>query len=235
MKPASEGNIPLSRDGSVSSNGHTSMPDDFQMSSSQRQRSSRLVLFDFDGTITTKDTLKEFVRFYRGNRRYLESMITLSPILGLYALRMLPNWKAKQYFLSRHFRGENIDVFNSRCLEFSTRILPSLIRPGALAAIQSYREQHVTMAVVSASAENWVKPFCDENDLLCLATKLEVQNKVITGKLLGRNCYGDEKVCRIKEQFDITSFDEIIAYGDSAGDREMLAMAHQAHYKPWRD
>lgn len=235
MKPAFGSNRPLPRNGSVSPNGHTPVPEDFPTASPQRQRSSQLVLFDFDGTITTKDTLKEFVRFYRGNRKYLESMVTLFPILGLYALRMLPNWKAKQYFLSCHFRGENIDVFNSRCLEFSAEILPSLIRPKALAAIRSYREQDVTMAVVSASAENWVKPFCDKNGLLCLATKLEVQNKIITGKLLGRNCYGDEKVCRIKEQFDLASFDEIIAYGDSSGDREMLAIAHQAHYKPWRD
>ncbi len=233
MKPAFESNLPLSRNGSISSNGHAA-PENFGSESYQKHRPSRLVLFDFDGTITKKDTLKEFVRFYRGKRKYFESMIMLSPILGLYALKMLPNWKAKQYFLSRHFRGENIDVFNSRCLDFSTKILPSLIRPMALAAIRSYREHGDTMAVVSASAENWVKPFCDEHGLLCLATKLEVKNKVITGKLLGRNCYGDEKVCRIKEQFNISEFDEIIAYGDSSGDREMLAIAHQAHYKPWR-
>lgn len=234
MNPAFESNIPLSPNGSISSNGHTVIPGPFGAGAAQKQRSSQLVLFDFDGTITTKDTLIEFVRFYRGPRKYLESMITLSPILGLYALKMIPNWKAKQYFLSRHFRGENIDVFNSRCREFSTNILPSLIRPKALTAIKSYREQNVTMAVVSASAENWVGPFCEEQGLICLATKLEVRDKVITGKLHGKNCYGDEKVCRIKEQFDLSSFREIIAYGDSSGDREMLAIAHQAYYKPWR-
>ena len=219
--------------GTVSSNGHTLSPG-FLGGQSNPKRTSELVLFDFDGTITTKDTLKEFVRFYRGQRKYIESMIMLSPVLGLYAFKLIPNWKAKQYFLGRHFRGEHIDDFNSRCLEFSTRHLPSLIRPKALAAIESYRKKDVTMAVVSASAENWVKPFCDQHGLLCLATKLEVKNKLITGNLLGRNCYGDEKVCRIKEQFDLSSFDRIVAYGDSSGDREMLALANEAHYKPWR-
>ncbi|HEU5146872.1 MAG TPA: haloacid dehalogenase-like hydrolase, partial [Chryseosolibacter sp.] len=60
-------------------------------------------------------------------------------------------------------------------------------------------------------------------------------NKHLTGKILGRNCYGDEKVCRIKEEFDLPSFERIIAYGDSSGDREMLQLANESHYKPWRN
>lgn len=220
---------------SVSSNGHPVTPGLFGAGPDSKRRTADLVLFDFDGTITTKDTLIEFVRFYRGHRKYIESMIMLSPILGLYAFKIIPNWKAKQYFLSRHFRGENIDEFNARCHEFSTKVLPSLIRPKALNAIHAYHEQGATMAVVSASAENWVKPFCDQYGLLCLATKLEVKDKVITGKISGKNCYGDEKACRIRAQFDLSSFTRIIAYGDSSGDREMLQLAHQPHYKPWRN
>ena len=114
MKPAFGSNRPLPRNGSVPSNGHTWVPEDFPMESPQRQRPSQLVLFDFDGTITTKDTLKEFVRFYRGTRKYLESMITLSPILGLYALGILPNWKAKQYFLSSHFHPRSSAMASAR-------------------------------------------------------------------------------------------------------------------------
>ena len=219
-------------DGASSNGQNTRMAHDQHNIKSHK---SQLVLFDFDGTITTKDTLIEFVRFYRGNRKYLESMVLLSPILTLYACKMIPNWKAKQFFLSRHFRGEKIDDFNSRCHEFSAKVLPSLIRPKALEAIKTYRDKGVTMAVVSASAENWVKPFCDEHGLLCLATRLQVKNGVITGNLEGRNCYGDEKVCRIKDQFDLSLFDEIVAYGDSSGDREMLQLAHRSFYKPWRD
>ena len=36
----------------------------------QEADTSTLVLFDFDGTITTRDTLIEFVRFYKGKRKY---------------------------------------------------------------------------------------------------------------------------------------------------------------------
>jgi HAD superfamily phosphoserine phosphatase-like hydrolase len=87
---------------------------------------------------------------------------------------------------------------------------------------------------VSASAENWVKPWCDKYGIRCLSTKLEVNGGIITGKIRGRNCYGDEKACRIKETFDLSKFDLIIAYGDSSGDKEMLALAHERNYKPFR-
>lgn len=196
---------------------------------------STLVLFDFDGTITTKDTLIEFVHFYRGKKNYWLGMLMLTPMLVLYALKIIPNWKAKQFFLAHYFKGESISNFTSRCLAFSTKVLPSLVRPGAVKAIQKYKSMNATIAVVSASAENWVKPWCDQNGILCLATRLEVSQNTITGKIKGRNCYGDEKVCRIKETFDLTKYNTIIAYGDSSGDKEMLELAQQRHYKPWRD
>lgn len=194
----------------------------------------KLVLFDFDGTITTKDTLIEFVLFYRGRHQYLFGIFMLAPMLALYVTKLIPNWKAKQHFLSHYFKGEKISDFNSRCLDFSTKVLPSLIRPQAIEAIEEYRKQNVTIAVVSASAENWVKPWCDKYEMICLATKLEVKDGTITGKLSGRNCYGDEKVCRIKECFNLSDYHEIIAYGDSSGDKEMLKLAHHPFYKPFK-
>lgn len=194
-----------------------------------------LVLFDFDGTITTKDTLIEFVLFYRGRKNYLLGMLMLAPVMALYALKLIPNWKAKQFFLTRFFRGEKLEHFNRQCFLFSTNVLPSLIRRGAQATIDRYKSENATIAVVSASAENWVKPWCDLHGLVCLATRLETNGEIITGRINGRNCYGDEKVCRITEHFNITSFRRIIAYGDSTGDKQMMELAHEGHYKPFRE
>lgn len=162
-------------------------------------------------------------------------MAKLAPVLILFMLKILSNWKAKQYFLKQFFRGEDIVHFNAQCASFSRKVLPALIRPQAQQAIQAYRAAGVPVAVISASAENWVKPWCDQHGLICVATRLEVKDGMLTGNFAGKNCYGDEKVCRIREQFNLSAYDEIIAYGDSRGDREMLALAHVAHYKPFRN
>src|SRR5687767_13366823 len=136
------------------------------LASGEEVGASTLVLFDFDGTITTKDTLIEFVHFYRGKKQYWRGMLMLSPILTLFALKIIPNWKAKQFFLSQFFKGEKISEFNARCLDFSKKVLPALVRPGAKKAIEDYLKQNTTIAVVTASAENWVKPWCDQNGIL---------------------------------------------------------------------
>lgn len=194
-----------------------------------------LALFDFDGTITTRDTLIEFVHFYRGKPKFWLGMAMLAPTMAMYKIGLMPNWKAKQFFLAQYFKDEMAEVFNQRCRDFADQKLPNLLRPGALAAIEDYKRTGATIAVVSASAENWVKPWCDKLGILCLSTRLEVVEGRITGNILGKNCYGDEKACRIRESFDLSEFKHIVAYGDSSGDKEMLELAHEKHYKPWRD
>jgi HAD superfamily hydrolase (TIGR01490 family) len=198
------------------------------------QVKKQLVLFDFDGTITTKDTLAEFMIFYHGRLRYTLGLALLSPIIASYIFKLMPNWKSKQYFLTWFLKNEKASTFEKRCREFSGKYMEQLIRPKALEAIKQYKKSGANVAVVTASAENWVKPWCDQHNLICIATKLEVKDNKLTGKILGKNCHGPEKVCRIKENFDLTNYGEIIAYGDTSGDKEMLALAHQSHYKPFR-
>lgn len=164
----------------------------------------------------------------------MRSMFLLTPVFALFALKLLPNWKAKQYFLTHFFKGQNAAEFDRICRNFTDSVLPGLIRPAALEAIDQYHHQGATIAVVSASAENWIKPWCDRYNLICIATQLEARDGILTGKLKGRNCYGDEKVCRIRERFNLGDYHTIVAYGDSRGDKEMLALAHQRYYKPFR-
>lgn len=194
----------------------------------------RLVLFDFDGTITTKDTFIQFLIYYKGPIRFVIGMALLSPVLALYAFKLIPNWKAKQAVL-RYFVGNTPpEKLREACEGFTKEVLPKLIRPGALETIKKYQLDNCTVAVVSASAENWVAPWCKIHNILCIATQLDIKDGVITGNLCGPNCYGPEKVNRIQKQFLLQEFDEIIAYGDSSGDKEMFAIAHQQYYKPFR-
>lgn len=193
-----------------------------------------LALFDFDGTITTKDTLLEFIVFAKGSAAFYRGLTVLSPVLFLFKSGILPNWKAKELMLSYFFKGDSFEEFERKCLEFAQRVAPGLLRPGAMEKINQHRERGDRVVIVSASPENWVKKWAVQHGLECLATKLEVAEGKITGRFDGKNCHGPEKVERIKCHLDLSGYAEIHAYGDSSGDRPMLELATASYYKPFR-
>jgi HAD superfamily phosphoserine phosphatase-like hydrolase len=101
--------------------------------------------------------------------------------------------------------------------------------------IQWHKAQGHKVVIVSASIACWLKPGCDRNGLELIATKLEIKEGIVTGKLLTRNCYGIEKVNRVKEKYRLDDYETIYAYGDSRGDKELLELANESFYKPFRD
>jgi len=191
----------------------------------------KIAFFDFDGTITQKDTLFELIKFVKGKAAMFFGLLLLSPWFGLFILKLLPNWKLKQKVLSYFFRGMSAEAFQNYCGEFSNEALPKLLKRDALSQIREFRTMGVQVVIVTASAENWVHPWCAANDIRVIGTRLEVVNSRLTGKLMGKNCYGSEKVARISKEFDLSMFDEIICYGDSKGDQAMLEIANSPNYK----
>ncbi len=196
--------------------------------------SRRIAFFDFDGTVTTSDTFLEFIKFYRSDWRFYLGFLLYSPYLFAFKFKLIPNYTAKQKILRHFFRGEKIADFKDYCDRFAEEILPSLMRPKALAEIARLKQADFRIVIVSASAENWILNWASQYQLELLGTKLEVADGKITGKIEGRNCYGEEKVCRIKEDINLDDYSEIYAYGDSSGDKQMLAIATHGFYKPFR-
>jgi HAD superfamily hydrolase (TIGR01490 family) len=194
----------------------------------------RIAFFDFDGTITTRDSLLAFIFFRHGRLKTIMGLLIISPFYVLYALKLIQVQKAKEKVLSRFFRNEPLEQFDSFCEQFTRTVLPSLIRPKAVKELQIMMEKHVEIVIVSASPENWLKSWCKQFDAALISTKLEVKNGKLTGKIDGKNCRGEEKVRRIRTQYDLGNYDEVYAYGDTKGDKPMLALATFAFYQPFR-
>ena len=195
----------------------------------------KLALFDFDGTITTTDTFVEFIRFNKGFLRFAVGFFLLSPFILAFKLKLYPNWKAKELVLTYFFKGTPIATFQAKCHDFYTKKLPKLIRPKALEEIAKHQAAGYEICLVSASPELWIRDWAKEQNVKLIGTKLEVIDNKITGKITGKNCYGFEKECRVKAAYDLSTYDVIEAYGDSSGDHELLALAHKAHFKPFRN
>jgi len=193
-----------------------------------------IAFFDFDGTIVKGDSLLKFIRFAVGNGKFLAGVVVLSPILLAYKLKLIPNYKAKQKVLSWFLKGIEKDEFYRIANEYSLKHIDKIVRSSAMEKIQWHKERGHTVVVVSASIECYLKPWCDENELDLIATKLEVTD-IVTGNLLGRNCYGIEKANRIKGKYELSKYEYIYAYGDSRGDKEMLEVANEKYYRLFED
>lgn len=193
-----------------------------------------LSLFDFDGTITKDDSLLKFIRFVVGDGRFVFGLVVLSPVLVAYKLKLIPNYKAKQKMLSWFFKGMSKDAFFKVANEYSLVHIDKILRPKAMEKIKWHKAQGHQIVIVSASIDCWLRPWCEKNGLELIATKLEIKDDIVTGKLLTKNCYGVEKVNRIKEIYNLEKYDYIYAYGDSAGDKQMLELANESFYKPFR-
>lgn len=194
-----------------------------------------IAFFDFDGTITTKDTLLEFIKFSKGYLSFYTGFLLYSPYLIAYKIKLISNQSAKEKIL-RHFFGKMpLEEFTQTCNTFADKALPALIRPGALQQISDHKSAGINVVIVSASPENWLSCWTSKMELALIGTRLEVKNNCLTGNIIGKNCHGEEKVSRIRNEYELSEYTDIYAYGDSSGDRPMLALATKPFYKPFRD
>ncbi len=191
--------------------------------------------FDFDGTLTTRDTLIEFVAFACGRRALVAWLVAHLPLLVLMKLRLVSNHKMKQRLFAHFFGGMAEEDFDILCRRFASE-RACLLRPEGLATMERAAGEGAEIVVVSASVDNWVSPFFSRlgHRVTVLGTKVEVDGGRLTGRFATRNCYGPEKVRRMEEAFPGRGGYRVVAFGDSRGDRELLAWADEGHYKPWR-
>lgn len=192
----------------------------------------RLALFDFDGTISFKDSFIGFLRFGAGQRFWLYFASILPQFLA-YKCGILSQHKIKNITLSKVFKGLSKAEFNELCAEFSLT-LEDTLRKGALERLAWHKANNDKIVIVSASLEEYLRPWCDKMGFELIASRVQVRDGRMSGCLDGFNCNGDEKVRRIRQKYDLSAFERIFAYGDSKGDLAMLSLAHERFYKPFR-
>ena len=192
-----------------------------------------LALFDFDGTITFKDSFGDFIAYAVGRRKFITGVVLLSPMLFAYALGFIRNWRAKELVSTYFFGGWESRSFQGLASKYSRGRLPRIVRDIALERIGWHKDKGDKVVIVSASIDLWLADWCATCDVDLIATKLEMKDGRVTGRFLTRNCSGKEKVRRIEECYNLQGFDYIYAYGDTPGDKAMLDIANERYYK-WK-
>ena len=193
-----------------------------------------VAVFDFDGTLTQRDTLLPFFRFVVGRSRFLWGIIRMSPVLLGYTLKLIPNWRAKESLLTYFLGGQSEKQSCHIAEKFAVQKIPALLRTETVERLLWHQAQNHQTILVSASLEIYLLPWAKTMGFdQVMGTRLAVRNGRLTGIIIGQNCYGAEKVKRLQAVLGELSQYCIYAYGDSRGDRELLEIANYPYYRPW--
>lgn len=187
-----------------------------------------LALFDFDGTLTTKDSLGEFLKQSVGRKKYMLNMFRFLPYFTLWQLKLMRNGVAKEHLFRIFFKGMDEKFFKSKAKEFSLTKLDAIINQERFKLLREHQAKGDRVIIVSASMQCWLKPWCDKEGIELLSTRLKFENGVFSGEFLTINCHGTEKANRIKAHLNLQEYETVHAYGDSSGDKEMLDLAHKS-------
>jgi len=196
---------------------------------------TRIAAFDLDGTLTTRDCVVPFLRQVAGTPR-LVAGVAAHPIDVSRALVRRDRDAFKALASHAAFAGRALGDVEPRAAEFAAMVQANWMRSDTVRSLDAHLQAGDQVVIVSASYAIYVEPLAV---LLgahqALATRLAVgADGRLTGELDGPNCRGPEKIRRLHDWLDTThggrAMVDLIAYGDSPGDRELLADADERHW-----
>ena len=190
--------------------------------------------FDFDATLTRRDTVVPFLQRLAGRRSIAAGLLTRPHRVGPAAARRDRD-ALRAVATELVFRGRDVREVEAAAEDHAAAIVAAGLRDDTVGRLDWHRGAGHRVVVVTASYEVYA---IRVGELLgvdvVLGTRLEVRDRRCTGHLDGPNCRGPEKVRRLAAWLadEGLSLDTVTlwAYGDSSGDRELLGVADHPHW-----
>lgn len=205
------------------------------MSQSSASDTQPVAFFDFDGTLTTGDTLMPFLKFVVGTPTYYAKLALVSPVLGAYYAKLLRNDIAKQIVLKQYLAGYHIDELFELGQRFSEEVIPTMLRSEGMECLRWHQAQGHECVLVSASMDIYLNAWAKQelfSMAICTALEKDVGGHV-SGKIQGENCHGQEKLRRVLKWREGRSPVETFAYGDTVDDIPIVTSVDNGYI--WND
>jgi len=187
-----------------------------------------IVFFDFDGTLTSRDSLLPYLYQVVGFKTFVIGAIQLIPVLMGYIVGLVRNDVAKQAVLRKFLTGYDLDKLYEIGEDYASGRLNKILRPLMIERLNWHKNKGHCCVLVSASLDVYLKKWSSENgfDYLISSSLQADHNGVVSGYLKGKNCHGEEKVYQINQWCEINNIKclETYGYGDSNADMPMLRL-----------
>ena len=191
-----------------------------------------IAFFDLDGTITKKDTFIDFIIFVRGYFFFFLGLLVLSPFIVLFKLKLFPNYRLKELFFKFYLSKFDADELEKKGKYYALNRIPEITYKDALNRINWHKTNNHRVIVLTASSGLWIFDWCDVNQLELIGTNFEKVGGRYSGKIKGKNCFGQEKLrivnAIVQDSSDLITY----GYGDSEADKYFLDVMTHSVYKP---
>lgn len=186
-----------------------------------------IAAFDFDGTLTTTDSLFSYLSFVTGKPAFYLGMLKTLPDVIQFVFGQKTRQEVKEAFLSHTIGGIPYAECEAKGKLFATSFIDPFLKEDALKKLRWHQAEGHEIVIVSANLNLFLNAWTAKwnlPNLLCTRVA-NIEGKV-TGNLVGANCWGEEKVRRLLEWANVPKEEFTLwAYGDSRGDKELLELA----------
>lgn len=206
-----------------------------------------LAVFDLDGTLTTRDTSLPFIAFARGRSRLIGSMAAALPFLladmsvafkreadaaGRCLERVWGRWEVEfhQRLLRTMFQGMEQEAFLELGRRFAAEVMDAMVSPAGLEQVSWHRAKGHECILVTASIDCYVEPWGRRVGFdKVLGSRMAIDTLArVRGGFEGEPCWGEAKLCRLRDEVGPLDGYTVVVYGNEPGDLALLARADHA-------
>jgi HAD superfamily hydrolase (TIGR01490 family) len=186
----------------------------------------KLALFDFDKTLISVDSVVEFKNFLNQKSLFTEDFN--DDILPFKLPKEQKNFLNKISWLLI-LEGQKKSFYFELIKEFVSQVLNKSINHKVIDLLKKHTTAGCKVVIISASYKEIIEEFCIQNNLKkidIIATELNLSKDKFVAEINGFNCSGINKLIKLKNNLDLSSFDldESYAYTDHISDLSILLL-----------
>lgn len=191
---------------------------------SETNKTINLALFDFDGTLYPKDSFTGFIFYTLSKRHIVKNGLKILPWIQAYYLKLYPAHAMRPRLYQSMFKDIPLDFVDKLAQEYAQKLIKKL-DPDLLHQLKRHQQRGDQVVLVSASIDLYLTYICKYLNIELICTKTEYKNGLLTGFYRSEDCSCEQKKFRIMQQYQLSDYQFIYAYGNSEEDLEMLSIA----------
>lgn len=195
---------------------------------SEKNKTINLALFDFDGTLCTKDSFTGFIFYTLSKRHIMRKGLKILPWIQAYYLKLYPADAMRTKLFSTMFKGNSAKQLQQLGQEYAQTLVKNLDTQLFQRLLQ-HQAQGDKVVLVSASIDLYLKPVCEILNIDLICTQVEIHNGFITGQYSTPDCSSEQKKIRVHDAYHLNDYAHVYAYGNSYEDLQMFSLADSCY------